>query len=345
MNNQSFIYDLLVTPRYRPLRHILLIFGFTVLSVNQALFNCNDLFSQFAHGLLIVAIILSSYLICVYISLYIFIPKYLLAGKYLKFVISIVLLILVFMTVQKGLNFIILGDEDMSAGFILLDLLSTFFIDILCFAGITIPFFLRHWLISRQRVSQLEKKQLSSEIEQLKEQINPAFLFDILSTASQLVKTEPEKVSKMLMILSRLLRYQLYDCNRDKVFLHSEITFLSGFLELESLYLPHFNYSVEIEDGAKQIFIPPLLLFPFVQLAVKSMNKDIPGSIHLKVGAADGRINMSISIKGIAAINQNDEEWINARERISHLSDDYILDVSENEGGITTINLKMMTQP
>ena len=91
---------------------------------------------------------------------------------------------------------------------------------------------LKEWMIENQRVSQMEKAHVLSEVEQLKEQVSPELLFKTLHHSGELTLTEPEKASKMLMKLSQLLRYQLYDCSRQKVLLSSEIAFLTNYLTL-----------------------------------------------------------------------------------------------------------------
>ena len=100
--------------------------------------------------------------------------------------------------------------------------------------------------------------------------------------------SEPEKASKMLMKLSQLLRYQLYDCSRTKVLLSREINFLNNYLTLEQNSQAQFNYELLADGEVNRTLVPPLLFIPFVQYIVKSINEQrtsIPVSlkIHLKV--------------------------------------------------------------
>ena len=64
---------------------------------------------------------------------------------------------------------------------------------------------LKEWMIENQRVSQMEKAHVLSEVEQLKEQVSPELLFKTLHHSGELTLTKPEKASKMLMKLSQLL--------------------------------------------------------------------------------------------------------------------------------------------
>ena len=91
----------------------------------------------------------------------------------------------------------------------------------------------------------------------------------------------------MLMKLSQLLRYQLYDCSRAKVLLGSEITFLNNYLTLEQSSQSQFSYEFLSEGEVNRTLVPPLLFIPFVQHIVKSINErriltPVSLKIHLK---------------------------------------------------------------
>ena len=170
----------------------------------------------------------------------------------------------------------------------LMDYISSFMLSTLCMIGGTMTVLLKEWMIDHQRVSQMEKVHVLSEVEQLKEQVSPELLFKTLHHSGELTLSEPEKASKMLMKLSQLLRYQLYDCSRTKVLLSSEINFLNNYLTLEQNSQAQFNYELLADGEVNRTLVPPLLFIPFVQYIVKSINEQrtsIPVSlkIHLKV--------------------------------------------------------------
>ena len=171
---------------------------------------------------------------------------------------------------------------------IVMDYISSFMLSTLCMIGGTMTVLLKEWMIDHQRVSQMEKVHVLSEVEQLKEQVSPELLFKTLHHSGELTLSEPEKASKMLMKLSQLLRYQLYDCSRTKVLLSSEINFLNNYLTLEQNSQAQFNYELLADGEVNRTLVPPLLFIPFVQYIVKSINEQrtsIPVSlkIHLKV--------------------------------------------------------------
>jgi len=244
---------------------------------------------------------------------------------------------------EYTLNYLYLGSEFQSQ-ILILDNISSLFVYLISAGGVTIPIFFKNWMTSNQRVSQLEKNRISSEVEQLKEQINPTSLFNVLNRTGVLAKTDPQKASAMVMKLSQLLRYQLYDCNRDKVLLNSEITFISNFLELEKLYSSKFEYKITTNGDIKRIFVAPLLLLPYVQCAISSFNAiDKGGVINFHISATEEKIIFKIEIKGGTFISSSNEELKKAKERLDILyKDKYSFTILEDSSiNVTKLILEL----
>lgn len=146
----------------------------------------------------------------------------------------------------------------------------------ICISGLSMPILFRHWIISGKYMIELEKTTVQNELKYLKTQIHPNFLFNILDKSVILTKKSPEDASEILMKLSKLLRYQLYDSTREKVLLTAEITFLKNFLELEKNRRngKGFLFSVYTQGIINQLLIPPLLFTPFVEYAINRINMD-----------------------------------------------------------------------
>jgi len=94
----------------------------------------------------------------------------------------------------------------------------------------------------------------------------------MLNNANVLTKKDPNKASEVLMKLSDLLRYQLYDSARDKVLLTSDIRFIEDFLNLEKVRRDNFDFLISKEGDLSGVQIPPLLFISFVENAVKHNN-------------------------------------------------------------------------
>lgn len=127
----------------------------------------------------------------------------------------------------------------------------------------------RRWIISGRKIAELENATMQTELQQLKNQINPHFLFNMLNNANILVKENSDEASQILVKLDDLLRYQFNDSTRKEVFLSADIQFLTSFLELEKVRRDQFEYLVSKEGDINNVRVPPLLFIPFVENAVK----------------------------------------------------------------------------
>ncbi|MCB0663093.1 MAG: sensor histidine kinase [Saprospiraceae bacterium] len=122
---------------------------------------------------------------------------------------------------------------------------------------------------NQQRVGELENAQLSAELKFLKNQINPHFLFNALNNIYVQSKTRPEETPDSILLISDLLRYQLYDCTKERVSLEGEIKYLRNYLQLDRMRRDHTNLSFEVIGSPKGLLVAPFLFLPFVENAVK----------------------------------------------------------------------------
>jgi len=115
----------------------------------------------------------------------------------------------------------------------------------------------------------LKSENLQSELKFLKSQINPHFLFNALNNIYTLSMLGSKKTPEMILKLSDMLRYILYDCQEDKVSLQKEIDYIWNYVGLQKLKEKH-SRRIEIDisvDG--QLKIAPMLLIPFIENAFK----------------------------------------------------------------------------
>jgi len=127
-----------------------------------------------------------------------------------------------------------------------------------------------NWIKDQQKLRELEKENLQSELKFLRSQINPHFLFNTLNSLYALSLKKSDLAPDMIIRLSEIMRYMLYDCNEPKVYLEKEINFMKNYIELEKL---RYGDDVKIEfsivgDPSNQK-ITPLLFAPFFENAFK----------------------------------------------------------------------------
>lgn len=143
--------------------------------------------------------------------------------------------------------------------------------DILMLLGIASSLkFFRMRLQNMEREKQLIAEKLQSELQFLRAQTNPHFLFNTLNNIYGLARKQSPQAAEIVMRLSQLLRFMLYECSSPRIALVDEIKVISDYIELEKLRYNQrlqVNFGEDIDDPATMI--APLLLLPFVENAFK----------------------------------------------------------------------------
>ena len=140
---------------------------------------------------------------------------------------------------------------------------------ILYFLTFSFTLFFRRRVTDQQLLNKLENNNLQAELTRLKEQVQPDFLSKMLDEAQLLAKKDADKASALIFKLSSLLRYQLYESAREKVFLSDEIRFVTDYLDLEKMCDERLEYKIQVENEVRYIQIPPLLFMPIIEYAVR----------------------------------------------------------------------------
>lgn len=276
-NKSTLLYRFLVSPELRWARYLVLIMVLATISFNQVFIiflDYRDILGGWIYTFTFLYLL--TYIGVIYLNLFWLFPKFLLKRRYLSYISLLSVAMMLALAIQMATEYVSYSCwpefYERASYFsipIVMDYISSFMLSTLCMIGGTMTVLLKEWMIDHQRVSQMEKVHVLSEVEQLKEQVSPELLFKTLHHSGELTLSEPEKASKMLMKLSQLLRYQLYDCSRTKVLLSSEINFLNNYLTLEQNSQAQFNYELLADGEVNRTLVPPLLFIPFVQYIVR----------------------------------------------------------------------------
>jgi len=319
MNQESLIFRLLLSPRFRKWRYLALVAFFFIISLNQAIVGYWDIIPLMGNNIYwIVAVTILVYIISVFLLSKI-VSKCLLVGKYLKAILYVIFFAILYLIISNLIFGSYIHGYDLLSESVLIDNISAFAIYLLCISGVFIPIFLKNWLMSNQQLNELKIKQKSSEVEQFKEQISPIFFFKILSKCNSYVIPEPEKASDMLVKFGKLLRYQLYDCNREKVLLKSEINFVQNFLELEKMRSSKFDFELNVVGNTNGIFIPPSVLLPYVQNVVNITDDEKERKIGIRIDTFDDTITIILKVSGIDNTLLLQKKLLKVRERLNIL--------------------------
>lgn len=270
-NASGFLLRLLVDPRYRIVRHFLLFFlSLLIIYVNfyVALVEGN--------AYLIRISIVQSFILLffIYLSVFVLTPRLLLKNKPGQYVLSVMLVI----ALAHLLSYL-LRQEDIDKEYQLYQFwLSAFFLISstiqfsLLIVGASAVIVFQDYVKYGQRIDRLENATMQSELEQLKNQINPHFLFNMLNNANVLISENPVEAVHVLSKLKDLLKYQLKDSTSETVRLADDIRFLTDYLNMEKIRRDNFSFLISVEAGMEDIIVPPLLFIPFVENAVKHNN-------------------------------------------------------------------------
>lgn len=120
----------------------------------------------------------------------------------------------------------------------------------------------------------------------LKNQLNPHFLFNALNNIRSLIREDAEKSRTMITSLTDILRYSLNSRNEQKVMLKNEIEFIHEYLRIEHLHMEdRLNYSLEVSEEAETALIPPMAVQLLVENSIKHgiSKSEMPGTLSINV--------------------------------------------------------------
>jgi two-component system LytT family sensor kinase len=216
-----------------------------------------------------------------------FVTPFLFYHKKKKLFITLTILFGIFYPVATSIM-----DDGFIPGVFLQTLFSLAFLNAFLVLGISFRSFLA--FIEQKRIQeQLEKQSLKSELDLLRVQLNPHFLFNTLNNIDTLIKVNQDKASQSLIKLSDIMRYMLHDCQSDSVPLEKEIEYIRNYVSLEKLRLknPDFlNFSINGEKSEKRI--APMLFIPFIENAFKhSIDTNRENGIIIQLNVDKNHIN------------------------------------------------------
>lgn len=310
---------------YRICRHTLLLLGITSLSFNQIYIGFLEYAELLGSNLyLCVLFVLLTYLCEGYFNMYVLIPRYLIRGKYITYFALFFQLIFLFILLHYILEYVIFRIYDIEPGAysyfnsfgspFWLEFLASYFVNCICILGAGLMVILKYWLINDKQKNNLEKKHMQTEVEKLKEQINPEFLFTILRKMGDITIDDQQKASDMLLELSELLRYQLYDSNREQVLINAEISFITNYLRVEKLCYEKMDFEINTEGEVQRILVPPLLFIPLVQYTVKDFQqKDKPFFMTIYFRSTIDFISFSCNCNSADLLKSEDFDKIKLR--------------------------------
>jgi two-component system LytT family sensor kinase len=125
-------------------------------------------------------------------------------------------------------------------------------------------------------IERLEKEKLNAELDALKNQINPHFLFNALNTIYYKIDKSNPAARETLQLFSKMLRYQLYDCNQPFIPIENELQFLKSYIRLQKERMnDHYEVNYEGFDEIRGFMISPFLLMPVIENCFKHVDPEM----------------------------------------------------------------------
>lgn len=159
-------------------------------------------------------------------------------------------------------------------------------------------------LEASQRIEQLKAENLEAELKSLKGQVNPHFLFNALNSIYALALKNSEKTAPSVMQLSDLLRYSLYQTEKEYVRIEDEIEMIEKYIEIQETRLQHpVDIELDLKDFDPSFKIPPMLLQPLFENAFKHGDTMGKPFIRAELSTSNNKLTFKISNPVFEPIN------------------------------------------
>ncbi len=126
------------------------------------------------------------------------------------------------------------------------------------------------WQKDEANRRELDRQRINTELSYLKAQINPHFFFNTLNNIYSLTNLDVKKAQEALLKLSRMMRYVLYENQKDTTLLSREVNFIKDYIELMKMRLTEkVKLNIQIEEPKDDLVLAPMLLLPFLENCFK----------------------------------------------------------------------------
>lgn len=210
-----------------------------------------------------------------YFTLYFLLPNFLLPGKYASFFVWLLAASFVAGVIQRyvafNIDYPIYYPDALRDPFFYLPKIMKMIVSIypVTFFAVAIKL-LKYWYANQHAQQVLTQEKLKAELNFLKTQIHPHFLFNTLNNLYALTLKKSDRAPETVLKLSELINYMLYECASDDVLLSKEIKFIRNYIDIEKMrYGDKLDVDLRVSGEVNERKIAPLILLPFVENCFK----------------------------------------------------------------------------
>ncbi|HET9734933.1 MAG TPA: sensor histidine kinase [Burkholderiales bacterium] len=201
---------------------------------------------------------------------------------------------------------------------------------------------------SRHRAAEMERQRIEAQLKMLQAQIEPHFLFNTLANVDALIQTDPKRARAMLGHFNDYLRATLAATRRESNTLADEFALLRGYLEVQRMRMgERLRFSLELPEQLAQADLPPMLLQPIVENALKHgiEPKVEGGEVRVSAREAGDRLFLEVADTGLGSANGatggTGVGLANVRERLAVAFPGAQFEAGPNPAGGYTVRLSI----
>lgn len=152
------------------------------------------------------------------------------------------------------------------------------------------------YLQAQKKLAEVAKQKLEAELNFLKSQVNPHFLFNSLNAVYFLIDKNNIQARAALHKFSEMLRYQLYECRDNKISIEKEIAYLKDYVALQQLRVSNTEIKFDCGADVADFSIEPLLLIPFVENSFKHLSHfdEEQNEVRIAISRSNGSMHFSV---------------------------------------------------
>ena len=179
-------------------------------------------------------------------------------------------------------------------------------------------------------IESIEKQKVKNELDFLKAQFNPHFLFNSINSIYGNIDKTNSSARSMLLTFSEMLRYQLYECNTESISIDKEISYIKNYIALqETRKAENLIIDLTIDDNVRGFVIAPLMFIAFIENAFKYVShyEDKINTVQISLCKNDGDLafrsfNTKENMNRYGLIDRNGIGVVNVKRRLELLYPD-----------------------
>lgn len=296
-----------------------------------------------------------------YFNIYFLMPRYIYTKRYFVYALMVILCLFLTLFLRFNLTYYLISTEIWPEGPEIIDRITLNYAiqmmlgELYVMSFVTVIKITIDRIQENQRMHDLEKSQLQSELKFLRSQISPHFFFNTLNNIYSLALEKSNKAPAVILKLSELMRYLLYSTLSPKQDLRREILCIQNYIELEKIrFDDSLVIKMQISGDIEHSEIAPMLLIPLVENAFKhGANKNLGNKeINIEVTVAEGFLHFKIvnTMPGNYGLSHPDDEVggiglsnVKKRLELGYPPKDYELTIYE-ENNMFYVLLKLKVQ-